>query len=183
MQTDESIGADPSTLTRQDLVNIYERLSPRLFRYAVRLLDDAQVAEDCVSETFTRLLKAIQRGGGPTDNLKAYLYRIAHNWVTDYYRRRTPQPELETATSRGAQDDPAVVVSRDLDRQRVRKALLGLPEEQRQVVILRFYEGWSHEETAIALGRSVEASRALQYRALKGLRRQLIPVQDSGAST
>ena len=184
MGTDASTRADPRALTKQDLIGIYEELSPRLFRYAVRLLGDAHLAEDCVSETFTRLLEAIRKGGGPTDNLKAYLYRIAHNWITDYYRGREPEPELETANAnlQKAPDDPATVVSRELDRQRVREALLSLSEDQRQVIMLRFFEDWSHEEAAAALEKSVEASRALQYRALKNLRSQLIPARDSGRS-
>lgn len=182
MGKDALTGADPRALTKHDLIGIYDELSPRLFRYAVRLLGDAYLAEDCVSETFTRLLEAIRRGGGPRDNVKAYLYRIAHNWITDYYRRRKPEPELETGNLQGASDNPAVAVSRELDRQRVREALLNLSEDQRQVIMLRFYEEWSHEETAAALEKSVEASRALQYRALKSLRSQLIPARDSGKS-
>ena len=180
MGTDASTGADPRALTKQDLIGIYEELSPHLFRYAVRLLGDAHLAEDCVSETFTRLLEAIRKGGGPTDNLKAYLYRIAHNWITDYYRGREPEPQLETANLQKAPDDPAAAVGRELDRQRVREALLSLSEDQRQVILLRFFEEWSHEEAAAALEKSVEASRALQYRALKNLRSQLIPAPDSG---
>jgi len=70
METDIYIAADQATLTKQDLVDTYETLSPQLFAYAFRLLGDSQLAEDCVSETFSRLLKVIERGLGPMDNLK-----------------------------------------------------------------------------------------------------------------
>ena len=68
------------------LEQVYDLYSPGLYRYAYRLLGDDQLAEDCVSETFSRFLTALRVERGPEKNLKAYLYRIAHNWITDYYR-------------------------------------------------------------------------------------------------
>jgi RNA polymerase sigma-70 factor (ECF subfamily) len=168
-------------LTKSDLVEIYQEFSPRLFAYAYRLLGDSQLAEDCVSETFSRFLKVIQRGVGPNDNLKAYLYRISHNWIMDHYRNRVPEQEnLEIGDLQSSSGNPEAMVSQELERQKVREALLNLPENQRQVIMLRFYEDWSHSETASALGKSEEATRALQYRALDGLRKKLIPDQGKG---
>ncbi len=54
---------------QQTLAEIYDRYSPGIFRYAVRLLKDGEQAENCVSETFSRFLSALQRGGGPKDHL------------------------------------------------------------------------------------------------------------------
>jgi RNA polymerase sigma factor (sigma-70 family) len=56
----------------------------------------------------------------------------------------------------------------------VRAALLRLPPEQRQVIELRFVEDWPHDAVAAALGKTVEATRALQHRALTSLRRILL---------
>ncbi len=178
MQTDSPLDKDPRLLDKQDLVAIYELLSPRLFSYAFRLLGDNHLAEDCVSETFSRFLKAIQRGLGPRENVRAYLYRIAHNWITDYYRHRIPEDTLEGRHLNLPSENPAVTVSLNLDRDRVRQALLNLPPEQQQVLMLRFYEEWPHEATAAAIGKTVEATRALQYRALNGLRRMLVAVEE-----
>ena len=69
--------------------------------------------------------------------------------------------------------NPSVVVGVELERERIRAALLRLPPEQRQVIELRFLEDWSHKEVAAALGKSEEATRALQHRALTTLRRYL----------
>ncbi|MBW6466104.1 MAG: sigma-70 family RNA polymerase sigma factor [Brevefilum sp.] len=181
MQTDIYVNIDQKVLTKKDLVNIYEAFSPRLFAYAFRLLGDSQLAEDCVSETFSRFLKVIQRGAAPSENLKAYLYRIAHNWIMDYYRKWHPEQgddALEQLHS--GSDNVEGKINQADEQQKVRRALLNLPENQRQVIMLRFYEEWSHAETASALGKSEEATRALQYRALEGLRRQLIPDQEKG---
>ncbi len=182
MQTDYYVEeVDQVSLTKQDLVNIYEEYSPRLFAYAFRLLGDSQLAEDCVSETFSRFLKIIERGVPPFDNLKAYLYRISHNWIMDYYRKRTPESEqLDVEKMESGASNPERKLSQKLEQETVREALLNLTEDQRQVIMFRFYEDWSHSETAAALGKSEQATRALQYRALEALKQALIPDQGRG---
>ncbi len=166
---------DPQTITKEELIAIYEQDSPGIYRYAVRLLGDANLAEDCVSETFSRFLAVIQRGGGPRENVRAYLYRVAHNWVTDYYRR-TPSPELEIEDYEPVEpgSNPASKVADMMERDRVREAILRLPAEQQQIIQLRFLENWSHEEVAQVLGKSADATRSMQYRALGSLRRMLM---------
>jgi RNA polymerase sigma-70 factor (ECF subfamily) len=64
-------------------------------------------------------------------------------------------------------------MERDIEQQRLRSALQRLPSDQRQVVELRFLEDWSHEQVAAALGKTEEATRALQYRAMNALKRLL----------
>jgi RNA polymerase sigma-70 factor, ECF subfamily len=160
-------------LNKQELVKIYEHHSPEIFRYAYRMLDDRDLAEDCVADTFLRLLIAV-RGGILPENLRAYLYRISHNWIIDHYRRRPP-PQIALEENRHADPDgnPTHLLAQESDRQRIRSALLRLSAEQRQVIELRFIENWSHSEVAAAVGKSVDATRALQHRAVEALRQLL----------
>jgi RNA polymerase sigma-70 factor (ECF subfamily) len=158
---------------KQTLSEIYERHSPDIFRYAYRLLDDNELAEDCVADTFHRFLIAVQ-GGTSFENMRAYLYRVAHNWITDHYRRHPlPSVSLEDEMYADPHSNPSHLVAQRMDRQRVRAALLRLSPEQRQVIELRYLENYSHDEVASVLGKTVEATRALQYRALEALRRIL----------
>ncbi len=173
MRTDTLSMNRTITLNKQDLTEIYDRYSPDIFRYACRFLDDNELAEDCVSDTFHRLLIAV-RGGTSFENVRAYLYRVAHNWITDHYRRHPPPSiSLMDEVHSDPEGNPSHVVGEKLERQQVRAALLRLPAEQRQVIELRFMENWSHTEVANALGKSVEATRALQYRAVEALRQIL----------
>ncbi len=166
---------DTRQMNKQILVGIYEQHSPGLFRYAYRLLGDKDMAEECVAETFSRFLQAVQHGRGPRENVQGYLYRVAHNWVTDQYRRQPPAPvSLETNEPADMLSNPAKVVDQEMEREQVRKALLRLPPDQQQVIMLRLYEEWSHQEVADMLGKTIEATRALQYRALAALRHMLI---------
>jgi RNA polymerase sigma-70 factor, ECF subfamily len=168
---------DSLQLNPSDLIEIYEQYSPKLFRYAVRLLDDADVAEECVAESFSRLLNAINKGGGPRDNVQAYLYRVAHNWINDYYRSK-PLEELKTELKDEKMENPLNIVAENQQREFVRKALFHLTPEQRQVITLRFYEGWQHEEIGALIGKSSQATRALQHRALDSLKRMLLEQEE-----
>ncbi len=158
----------------QALVEIYDRYSPGIYRYASRLLGDPDLAEDCVAETFSRFLIAINQGKGPGKYLQAYLYRVAHNWITDQYRRGPPPSvslEPEFHSNPGPGPDEALAVA--TEQQAVRLALSKLTADQRQVVTLKYLEGWRNQEIAQALEKPVGAVKALQYRALNALRRHL----------
>ncbi len=154
------------------LAQIYDQYSPALYRYAMRLLGDQDAAEECVAETFSRFLHALHNGKGPRQALKAYLYRIAHNWITDYYRRHPPAEAIDDHERTLADRDPGpeAWATRRWTQEAVRRALHHLTPDQRQVVVLRFLEGWSLAEVAQALDKPVGAIKALQHRALARLR-------------
>jgi RNA polymerase sigma-70 factor (ECF subfamily) len=181
METQTNSSISPSTtLDRQRLAEAYESYNGELFRYAYRFLGDSDLAEDCVSETFCRLLKAIRDGLGPVENLRAYLYRVAHNWVTDYFRSQLPkQLPLDAELHGGPEANPSHLVGVLLEREHVRAALLQLPPDQQQVLVLRFVEDQSHDEVAAIMGRSIQATRTLQHRALVSLR-QLLSLEEAG---
>ena len=75
------------SFNQKALAQIYDLYSPELYRYAARFLGDPCVAEDCVADTFSRFLETIHGKRGPKDYLRAYLFRIAHNWIVDHYRK------------------------------------------------------------------------------------------------
>lgn len=156
------------------LAAIYDQYSPGIYRYARRLLGDDAMAEDCVSETFSRFLQALNGGGGPQDYLQAYLYRVAHNWITDVYRRQPPPPLELNENHPAGSHDPEIQAGQALEQARVKAALVRLTDEQRQVITLRFLEGWGHEEVAQAVQKPVGAIKSLQHRALAALRRMLV---------
>jgi len=154
------------------LAEIYDIYSPRLYRYAMRLLGDDCAAEDCVSETFSRFLKALQAGKGPRDYLQAYLFRTAHNLVVDHYRRQSPKEELDEDLPQAETTES--VAEDNLRQSRVRAALHKLTEDQQQVVALKFLEGWENEEIARALHKPIGAVKSLQHRALAQLQKILL---------
>jgi RNA polymerase sigma-70 factor (ECF subfamily) len=159
-------------LDSRALAQVYDQYSPELYRYAMRLLGDTSLAEDCVAETFHRFLQAISHGAGPREYVRAYLYQIAHNWITDQFRRNHPGVELT---------DNMVEFGESLEetseqhflRSQVRLALRQLTPDQRQVIVLKYWEDWENEEVARALNKPVGAVKSLQHRALAALQRHM----------
>lgn len=167
-------------MDEQALTEVYDRFSTGIYRYAMRLLGDVATAEDCVSETFSRFLHALHKGKGPKDHLKAYLYRIAHNWITDQYRRQPPPPlDIDKAFTVSGTDDVPDIAESNIVQDQIRSALKRLPATQRQVIVLRYLEGWSIKEVAATLNRSTGAVKALQHRATKALQQQLAAQENS----
>jgi RNA polymerase sigma-70 factor, ECF subfamily len=159
------------------LAEIYDTYNLRIYRYSYRLLGDDNLAEECVAETFSRLLLAFKGGGGPKDHLQAYLYRIAHNWITDKYRRQ-PLPELSLEDCVIVdKDNPAEEAMDHILLGQIRSALTRVTPEQRLVVISKYVEGLDNEEIAQIIGKPVGAIKALQHRALQSLRRLLQPME------
>jgi RNA polymerase sigma-70 factor (ECF subfamily) len=157
------------------LAEIYDHYSPGIYRYALHLLGDPQQAEDCTAETFTRYLQALRGEGGPQGHLQAYLYRIAHNQITDVYRRQPP-PTLPLFDDASCADQELLqtVVER-IEKEQVRAALVRLTPDQRQVIVLKYLEGLENEMVALALEKPVGSIKSLQHRAIDALRRMLVP--------
>jgi len=157
------------------LTAIYEAYSSELYRYAYRLLGSEAGAEDIVSETFHRFLRALQSGGGPKDHLRAYLYRVAHNLVIDRHRREPVPPADVDAIQHLAADErsPEEAAGQSLAAAEMRRKLWLLTDDQRQVIMLKYYQGFNNAEAAQALGKPVGAIKSLQHRALNALQRIL----------
>ena len=156
------------------LAEIYDHYSPKLYCYAARRLGSSQQAEDCVAETFSRFLHALQAGGGPKKHLQAYLYRVAHNWITDQYRREPPPPvELDPNLQADEYNNPSRLVALRLKEEQVRSALRLLTPDQQQVIMLKFIEGFSNKEIATTMKKSEGAVKSLQHRGLAALQRIL----------
>ena len=155
----------------QALTEVYDTYNQEIFRYACALLGSADQAEECVAETFSRLLSALKRSGGPRENLRAYLYRVAHNWIVDQ-RRKAPCLEVPldeitlaegtAALEHTASQNPAGLNGDPFESQRLRRALSLLTEDQRRVIGLKFLADFSNEEVAETLRKPVGAVKSLQ---------------------
>jgi RNA polymerase sigma-70 factor (ECF subfamily) len=145
--------------------------------YAWYMLGDQGEAEDIAQETFIRLMgKAADWDADGTASLKTWLYRVAINLCIDRRRRVVPTPVdtlPETPTGGPAEVDG------HYDRARwVARAVGRLPERQRAVLALVYYQGMSNGEAAEMLKLSVEAVESLLARARRALRATLEPLRD-----
>ncbi|MBN1977880.1 MAG: sigma-70 family RNA polymerase sigma factor [Anaerolineae bacterium] len=160
---------DPAAFTE-----IYERCQPFIYRYVLYQLGDAATAEDLTSEVFIRMVEKIDRFTYRGRPLLAWLYTIARNLITDHRRRAG---KIQPLTPDSQLTDEAVDIEGSvlgkLTLRRLTIAIAQLTKDQRQVILLRFIEGLDNATAAAVLGKSVNAIKALQHRALTSLRRIL----------
>lgn len=159
---------------------LYDRHVAAIYRYVYyRVRDDAE-AEDLTSDVFIRALKAMPRYE-PRQAFLAWLYRIARNAVIDRARKGNRQVSFEDALEHPGVDkivEPDAEILAHSDSATLRDALQKLTPLQREVVVLRFLEGYSTLEIAGMVGKREGTVRGIQFRAIGALR-QLIPSREA----
>jgi RNA polymerase sigma-70 factor (ECF subfamily) len=156
------------------MAEIYQLYAPVIFRYFFFRVNDQATAEDLTGEVFLDLVKALPRYVERGIPFTAWLFRIAHARLVDHHRRARHRQteELSESLTDHASDPEAEAVDRAQTR-RLDEAMMALTDEQRLVIQLRFVEGFSLEETAQTMRKSIGAVKALQHRALRELARVL----------
>jgi RNA polymerase sigma-70 factor (ECF subfamily) len=157
------------------LARLCELYFKDIYSYVYYRVSNVKDAEDLTDDVFLKMVEGIRSCRASAErSFLAWLFRIAHNSVTDYYRRQAVRDHLPLEEKHlPAYDGPQVPVEAKLTQERLQQALLKLSDEQQQVIILRFVEGLSNAETARILGKSEGAIKALQHRSLVFLRRIL----------
>ena len=153
---------------------LYERHRRAALRVARHLARDEAAADDLAAEAFTRVLAAIDRGNGPDEAFRAYLYttlrRTAFDWAESEKRVRLVENiaelEVTAAPVTGADRDP---LDEAFDRQITSRAFHSLPERWQIVLWHLEVEGETPAEVAPLLDLSPSAVSALAYRAREGL--------------
>lgn len=157
---------------------LYRRYLDRVYGYAFYQLRDHHDAEDATERTFLAALRGLPTFRDNGSTFRAWLFRIAHNTIANAHRsrsRRRADP-LPASFDRPAPDaDPAGLVSRADELRTVLRAVHELPDDRRQVILLRFVDGLSSREVGEVLGRSPGAVRVLLHRALRDLEARIRP--------
>ncbi|MBI1886068.1 MAG: sigma-70 family RNA polymerase sigma factor [Chloroflexi bacterium] len=154
---------------------LYQLYYPKVYNYAFVHLSNVQLAEDVASDVMLKVLESLpgyRLRGVP---FAAWVFRIARNRIIDLHRRRKRRGEvdLDAVTTAAEDDNPQGLAEQALDRNEIQAALVHLTEEQRQVIVLKFIEGFDNGSIARVMGRSEGAVKSLQHRALLSLRRLL----------
>lgn len=166
-------------LDAQAIGAVYDQYFSEVYRYALYRVGDQVLAEDIASDAFIRLLEAVQTGRGPESNLKGWLIGTANHIVMDHLRRKYRRVEEEIPESLpDLQPGPAHQVDQREQNRAVQNAYTKLTAEQQHVLALRFGQGYSLEETAEHLNKNINAVKALQFRALAALQREIGEVED-----
>ncbi len=158
---------------REAFAALYDLHYQAIFNYFYYRLGDQERAEDLTADLFVRMVEKIDRYRDRGRPFLAWLYTIARNLLTDYYRRQKGQevPIDDLPLSDGK--SPVAEVEHRLAVDCLRLALQHLTTEQQEVIIHRFLEKESISRVAELLGKTEGAIKALQHRALAALRRAI----------
>ncbi len=156
-------------MERKAYTKFYNHNLKRIYRYVYfRVGKNRAVAEDLVSDIFMKALEHFD-GYDPVISESAWIYRIAHNKVLNYWRDTKPTADI---------DDPAMASSLTGIDERGRlnqkldiESLLGqLSEEERELVTLKYLSGYKYSTIAQALGKSADAVKVATHRAMQKLK-------------
>src|SRR5437868_2154456 len=176
-QTDESLmqsslpDEELMFLVRNGVVEmlgvLFDRYQSPLFNFYCKLTGDRSLSEDLVQDVFYRILK-YRQSYKPGTSFKTWIYQIARNARLDNFRKQRPQVEIEE--SMVPKVIPMDTVQQGQETALLHRALMQLPEEKREVLVLSRFQELKYEEIALMLGCQPNAVKVKVFRALKDLR-------------
>ena len=165
----EAKGGDPWAFGR-----LFDEYHEPVFRFIANRVNRPSDAEDLTQLVFVKALEALPRYESRGIPFGGWLFRLARNAVIDFVRTSHEHADLAQSVERPTQEagpDEMAVTRQEIDA--VGAALSSLTDDQRDVIVLRFFAGLSARETAEVMGKQEGTVRGLQFRAIAALRRQL----------
>ena len=159
---------------------LYDAYLPRIYAFSYRRVRERSAAEDLTATTFQRALETVRHSDLRNDSFGGWLYRIATTAVADRTRRgQRPSPAADTdLTGQNSQNDLALdSFALAVDRELLRRALLSVPGQHRDLLVLRFYDDLDNGELCAVMSCDGETLAARLHQALRAVR-----LQQSGES-
>jgi RNA polymerase sigma-70 factor (ECF subfamily) len=159
---------------------LYEEHFDRIYRYIMLRVRNQADAEDITQQVFLKALENIGSYRWRGMPFASWLFRIAHNLVVDYWKKKSREKVAAVAPEEidemaASPYDPAALAELNFDMKQLAAACDRLTEGQREIISLRFAGGLSVAESAKVMGKSEGAVKVLQHAALVKLRRILCP--------
>lgn len=158
----------------KDFEEAYRKHSDKIYRYVYMNTSDPYLSEDITGEVFLRIWK--RWDSLRPDFMQALLYKTAKNIMIDYYRKKengqkiSLEDSLEKGWEPSYDEDLIEKINKDENLKKINKQINLLPENLREVVVLRFISDLSAKETAEILETTEVNVRVLQFRAIKKLK-------------
>ena len=152
---------------------LYARHKGAMYRYFIRQVKEPATANDLYQGAWEKIIKARQ-SYRTNHAFLTWMYRIAHNHLIDYFRRLKPDDALEEHQLVDEKPEPSHSVIANERSEQLRKGINGLPEEQKNALLLKLETGLKMEEIARVTGVSQETVKSRLRYAVKKLKRSLL---------
>ncbi len=177
-----AVDSEAALLTRiargdeRALAALYDRLAPLAHGLALRIARDARLAEDAVQDGFLRAWRNAGRYDARRGGARAWVLRIVRNAAIDQLRSERAKLRAESGSAGEVPEAPASARADEAAASaqrgvRLRHALAGLPEEQRRVIEIAYFEGLSHSEIAAREGIPLGTVKSRIHEGIGRLRR------------
>ena len=149
---------------------VYDAFIERIYRFVYYKTHHKETAEDITSEVFRKALQGIGSFDPAKGSLSGWLYRIARNSVIDHYRTARPADAIDDMWDLAADADASRDVDAMIVAENLQQHLAVLTSEQRDIVLMRVWEGMSYREIAEAVGKTEAACKMAFMRGIDRLR-------------
>jgi RNA polymerase sigma-70 factor, ECF subfamily len=163
---DRAVGGDTGAFGR-----LYDIYADRIYRHIYYRTSNIDDARDLTQEVFARAWQVLPKYKRTKTPFLGWLFTISHNRVIDYYRTKKDHAYLNTEIDMGNPIiNPENILDTACTQHEVRKAILQLPSDQQQVILMSFIEGFEYPEIAAALKKTEGNIRVIMHRGLKKMR-------------
>ncbi len=173
---DENKLVEQAKIDPEAFGKLYELHVEKIYNYIYYRLGNREEAEDLTAKVFYRALNHIPHYKNKGIPFAAWLYRIAHNLVANWYRdqKRRPVVALESLSLRGnKRENPHRVAEQTNEREILLAAIQQLPRQRQELLTLKLIESMSNAEIGQIMGRSEGAIKSLYHRTLVSLKELL----------
>jgi RNA polymerase sigma-70 factor, ECF subfamily len=161
---------------------LISRWEKRVYNYLLRIAGDREEALDLSQDVFLKAYQNLRKLDDPA-RFAGWLFRIAHNEAFSAFRKRRPEREAPGQAEFSSDEIPGREGAFPIELSiAVTTALSQLPEDQREAVVLKIYQGFKFEEIAEILSCPVSTVKSRLYTALDVLKSQLAPLKSRGVT-
>ena len=178
MQDEQGLVHRAQQHDKEAFAQLYEKYFDKIYRYIALKIGNRIEAEDMTQQVFINAFHSISSFKWRGFPFSAWLFRIAHNQVVDYLRRKTRQPTLSLNESLAvSESNIQKAVEQKMNIEQLVLATKKLTPAQREVILLRFAGELPIAQVAKIMGKSEGAIKALQHSAIVALRKTLVVME------
>jgi len=153
---------------------IYDAYFSKLYNFVFYKVGNREDSEEIVSETFLRAVKGLKKYDASKGAFSTWIYTIARNCVCDHFRKKYEVEDIEDHFELKSNEDVERKVAASLELQKVEEYLKKLTAAQREIVMLRVWEGMSYKEIGEVVGKKETAVKTAFGRVIKQIQGEMI---------